>query len=101
MNHHPPQELYAEHSSACSHAEGCYTSQCSTSSHKSPLAPQELYAEYFSALSRPGTPLKTFRVKVYVFPALQFETMYAAPEAEDVEARWVQHAFVLCIVVKC
>jgi len=31
--------------------------------------------------------LKTFRVKVYVFPALQFETMYAAPETEDVDAR--------------
>jgi hypothetical protein len=48
---------------------------------------QELYEEYFSALRRPGTPLKTFRVKVYVFPALQFETMYAAPETEDVDAR--------------
>lgn len=49
---------------------------------------QELYEEYFAALRRPGTPLKTFRVKVYVFPALQFETMYAAPESGHVDARY-------------
>jgi len=48
---------------------------------------QELYEEYFAALRRPGTPLKTFRVKVYVFPALQFETIYAAPDTGLVEAR--------------
>jgi hypothetical protein len=53
------------------------------------LALQELYEEYFAALRRPGTPLKTFRVKVYVFPALQFETMYAQPEPDDVEAWYV------------
>mmetsp|Transcript_21014 Transcript_21014/g.46094 ORF Transcript_21014/g.46094 Transcript_21014/m.46094 type:complete len:781 (+) Transcript_21014:243-2585(+) len=34
---------------------------------------QELYDEYFQALGRPGTPLKTFRIKVYVDRALQFE----------------------------
>mmetsp|Transcript_25426 Transcript_25426/g.75108 ORF Transcript_25426/g.75108 Transcript_25426/m.75108 type:complete len:878 (-) Transcript_25426:269-2902(-) len=34
---------------------------------------QELYDEYFQALRRPGTPIKTFRVKVFLFPALQDE----------------------------
>eukprot|EP00798_Chlamydomonas_sp_ICE-L_P015484 gene15484-21569_t len=37
---------------------------------------QELYEEYFQALNRPGTPQKTFRIRVFVFPALQFETLY-------------------------
>ncbi|MEW5319144.1 MAG: hypothetical protein WDW38_010313 [Sanguina aurantia] len=32
---------------------------------------QELYEEYDGALRRPGTPLKTFRIKVFVFPACQ------------------------------
>uniref|UniRef100_A0A7S0RG56 Protein kinase domain-containing protein n=1 Tax=Chlamydomonas leiostraca TaxID=1034604 RepID=A0A7S0RG56_9CHLO len=47
---------------------------------------QELYDEYFGALQRPGTPLKTFRIKVYVFPALIFETMYEGHETEEMEA---------------
>ena len=42
---------------------------------------QELYDEYFQALQRPGTPVKTFRIKLYLFPALQDEW--------DVEARCV------------
>lgn len=34
---------------------------------------QELYDEYFQAMQRPGTPVKTFRIKLYLFPALQDE----------------------------
>ena len=37
------------------------------------LCVQELYEEYFLALQRPGTPVKTFRVKLFLFPALQDE----------------------------
>jgi hypothetical protein len=52
---------------------------------------QELLHEYFDALSRPGTPLKTFRIKIFIFPALQtgYEVALADPaaDAEDMEAR--------------
>lgn len=49
---------------------------------------QELYDEYFQALQRPGTPHRTFRIKVFVFPALQFETMYEQPGTDDMEGRY-------------
>lgn len=57
-----------------------------------PLFFQELYDEYFGALQRPGTPLKTFRIKVYVFPALIFETVYEGHETEEMEARCANRA---------
>lgn len=34
---------------------------------------RELYDEYRNAMRRPGTPVKTFRVKMFLFPALQTE----------------------------
>lgn len=39
----------------------------------SPCPTQEMYDEYVQALRRPGTPVKTFRIKVFLFPALQDE----------------------------
>ncbi|GAX73216.1 hypothetical protein CEUSTIGMA_g669.t1 [Chlamydomonas eustigma] len=34
---------------------------------------KEMYDEYFNAIQRPGTPIKTFRIKIFLFPALQDE----------------------------
>ncbi len=32
---------------------------------------QELFEEYFAHLHRPGTPSKTFRIRVFAFPATE------------------------------
>jgi hypothetical protein len=43
-----------------------------TNTHtRPPLQTQELQDDYLTALARPGTPYKTFRIKVYVFAAAE------------------------------
>ncbi len=42
---------------------------------------QELYDEYLQAMRRPGTQVRTFRVKIFLFPALQ-------DELDTEEDRW-------------
>ena len=54
---------------------------------------QELFEEYYAALRRPGTPLKTFRIRVYALPALEFEALYNSPDSEEVEAG--------CVILSC
>ena len=35
------------------------------------LAPQEMFAEYFRALRQPATPVRTFRLRAVLFPAVE------------------------------
>lgn len=51
---------------------------------------QELYEEYDAALRRPGTPLKTFRIKVFVFPACQDVREVCDEEGGDEDALMIE-----------
>lgn len=73
---------------------GCRSARTTNLSCLPPLPPcQELFHEYWRALRLPGTPVKTFRLRLFLFPAAEdpYTPEDLAYFSASRSSRWVLH----------